>query len=117
MEARDRSGPGDTLAATAADLGHHRGMAVVNDMLYQLAGSAVDETEIAEELRVDAATARRCLERLRALGVVEGPERIEGSNMWSPIDAEEFPDLVARAKAAGVDVRETITDFAAAAAG
>ncbi len=87
-------------------------MAVVNDLLYQLAGSAVDETEIAEELRVQLPTARRCLERLRALGVIEGPERIEGSDMWSPIDGEEFPDLVARAKAAGVNVRETLDAFA-----
>jgi predicted transcriptional regulator len=89
-------------------------MAVVNDLLFQLAGSAMDETEIAEELRVDLPTARRCLERLRELGVATGPELDKGRNMWSPSGGEEFPDLVAKAKAAGVNVREAIASFAGA---
>ena len=87
-------------------------MAVVNDLLYQLAGSSVDEADIAAELRVDLPTARRCLERLRELGLAEGPEVQKGANMWSPPDGAEFPDLVAKAKAAGVSVRESIAAFA-----
>jgi len=87
-------------------------MAVVNDLLYQLAGSSVDEADIAAELRVDLPTARRCLERLRGLGLAEGPEVQKGANMWSPPDGAEFPDLVAKAKAAGVSVRESIAAFA-----
>jgi hypothetical protein len=87
-------------------------MAVVNDLLYQLAGASVDETDVADELRVDLPTARRCLERLRELGLAEGPALDKGANLWSPPDGAEFPDLVAKAKAAGVNVRETIAAFA-----
>lgn len=87
-------------------------MAVVNDLLYQLAGSSVDEADVAAELRVDLPTARRCLERLRGLGLAAGPELEKGANMWSPSEGAEFPDLVAKAKAAGVNVREPIAAFA-----
>jgi hypothetical protein len=87
-------------------------MAVVNDLLYQLAGSSVDEADVAAELRIDLPTARRCLERLRGLGLAVGPELEKGANMWSPPDGAEFPDLVAKAKAAGVSVRESIAAFA-----
>jgi hypothetical protein len=89
-------------------------MAVVNDLLFQLAGSGSDDGEIADELRVDLPTARRCLERLRELGVATGPEARAGQNIWSPTDGDDFADLVARAKAAGVNVRDTIAAFAAA---
>jgi hypothetical protein len=89
-------------------------MAVVNDLLFQLAGSSVDEEDVAAELRVDLPTARRCLERLRGLGLAVGPEVVGGASMWSPPDGAEFPDLVAKAKAAGVSVRVPIAEFAAA---
>lgn len=88
-------------------------MAVVNDLLFQLGGSSVDEEDVAAELRVDLPTARRCLERLRGLGLAVGPEVVKGAQMWSPPEGAEFPDLVAKAKAAGVSVRDPIAKFAA----
>ena len=89
-------------------------MAVVNDLLFQLAGSSVEANDIAEELRTDLPTVRRCLERLRELGIAAGPDR--SGDLWSPVPVgEAFPDLVAKAKLAGVNVRESITAFASGA--
>jgi hypothetical protein len=87
-------------------------MALIRDLLYQLSGSAMEEDEIIAELRGDADTVRTCLQRLGALAVLAGPSG--ATRMWSAVPEDApFDAVVAKAKAAGVDLRDSLAEFAA----
>jgi hypothetical protein len=92
---------------------HHRGrMAMIRDLLFQLVGSGMAEDELADELRTDRTTVRACLERLGAAAIVQGP--IGTDRQWSAVPADApFDTIVATAKAAGVDLRVSLTEFVA----
>jgi hypothetical protein len=89
-------------------------MALIRDLLFQLSGSAMAEQEIVDELRSDPSTVRQCLERLGALTILAGPSGER--RMWSAVPEEApFDTVVAAAKAAGVDLRDSLAEFAAKA--
>jgi HrcA family winged helix-turn-helix transcription repressor len=91
-------------------------MAMISDLLYQLAGSEMAEQEIAAELRTDAGTVRQCLEKLSMLEIVHGPSGSE--RIWTavPVDAP-FDVVIGKAKSAGLNVRESLPKFVETAAG
>ncbi len=85
-------------------------MAMISDLLFQLAGSCMAEDEIALELRTDLGTVRSCLQRLGALAIIEGPAGDE--RVWAAIPADApFDVLVGKAKAGGLDVRQPLPQF------
>jgi hypothetical protein len=87
-------------------------MALIRDLLFQLSGSAMAEAEIVDELRADSTTVRACLERLGTLTVLAGPAG--ATRMWSAVPEDaSFDAVVAAAKAAGVDLRDSLAEFAA----
>jgi hypothetical protein len=87
-------------------------MALIRDLLFQLSGSAMAEDEIVDELRSDPTTLRECLERLGAIAVLQGPNGAR--RMWSAVPEDaSFDAVVATAKAAGVDLRDSLAEFAA----
>jgi len=89
-------------------------MALIRDLLFQLSGSSMEEEEIVDELRTDPATMRACLERLGALAVLAGPTGAK--RLWSAVPEDApFDAVVARAKAAGVDLRDSLAEFASKA--
>jgi hypothetical protein len=89
-------------------------MALVRDLLYQLSGSAMEEDEIIAELRGDPAVVRACLQRLGALAVLAGPTG--STKLWSAVPEDApFDAVVAKAKAAGVDLRDSLAELAAKA--
>lgn len=87
-------------------------MAMIRDLLFQLVGSAMAEDEIADELRTDPATVRACLERLGTLTIVQGPAG--ATRLWSAVpDDAPFDAIVTKAKAGGVDLRDSLAEFVA----
>ena len=58
-------------------------MVMISDLLYQLAGSAMAERELADELRTDLPTVQQCLARLGALDIVHGPNGAE--RLWTAV--------------------------------
>ena len=87
-------------------------MALIRDLLFQLSGSAMAEDEIVDELRSDPQTLRACLERLGAIAVLQGPTG--DRRLWSAVPEDaSFDAVVATAKAAGVDLRDSLAEFAA----
>lgn len=87
-------------------------MAMIRDLLFQLTGSAMAEQEIADELRTDPAVVSECLTRLGALQIVQGP--LGAERMWSAVpDDASFDAIVAKAKAGGVDLRDSLAEFVA----
>jgi hypothetical protein len=104
----------DGLPSGAA-LGHDHGrfaMAMVRDLLYQLAGSAMAEQEIADELRTDVSTVQKCLQRLAAASVVQGPEGAQ--RMWTAVPEDApFDVMVTKAKGGGIEMRQSLAEFAA----
>lgn len=85
-------------------------MALIRDLLFQLVGSGMPEDELVDELRTDPATVRTCLERLGSLAVVQGPEG--ATRTWSALpDDAPWDAIVAKAKAAGVDLRDSLAEF------
>ena len=91
---------------------HRPAMAMIRDLLFQLVGSGMQEDELADELRTDPATVRTCLERLGGLAIVEGPTG--ATRLWSAVPEDApFDAIVAKAKAAGVELRDTLAEFSA----
>ena len=92
---------------------HHRGhMAMIRDLLFQLVGSGMSEDELADELRTDRTTVRTCLERLGTAEIVQGPTGAD--RQWSAVPSDApFDAIVAKAKAAGVDLRVSLAEFVA----
>jgi hypothetical protein len=89
-------------------------MAMISDLLYQLAGSSMAERELAAELRTDPEVVRRCLMRLSELAVVDGPSGNE--SLWSAVPEDApFDVMVTKAKQGGVNVREALPTFGTAA--
>ncbi len=89
-------------------------MVMISDLLFQLAGSAMAEGELADELRTDLPIVQQCLERLGALEVVQGPAGAQ--RMWTAVPEDApFDVLVTKAKAGGVNVRDTLPAFVARA--
>jgi hypothetical protein len=85
-------------------------MAMISDLLYQLAGSEMAEQEIAAELRTDPTTLRACLERLSALEIISGPTGEQ--RMWTAVPEDApFDVVIGKAKSAGLDVRATLPKF------
>jgi len=91
-------------------------MAMISDLLYQLAGSEMAEQEIAAELRTDPTTVRQCLERLSALEIVQGPSGAQ--RMWTAVPEDApFDVVIGKAKSAGLDVRASLPQFVAGSMG
>ncbi|MBL8948674.1 MAG: hypothetical protein JNK45_36215 [Myxococcales bacterium] len=89
-------------------------MVMISDLLYQLAGSAMAERELADELRTDLPTVQQCLARLGALDIVHGPNGAE--RLWTAVPEDApFDVVVSKAKAGGVNVRDTLPVFVARA--
>lgn len=87
-------------------------MTLVRDLLFQLAGSSMEEDELIAELRGDPSTVRACLRRLGALSVLQGPTG--EAKLWSAVPEDApFDAVVAKAKAAGVDLRQKLDELAA----
>lgn len=85
-------------------------MAMITDLLFQLAGSAMAEHEIAEELRTDVPTLEQCLRRLGALQIVCGPQGEQ--RLWTAVPEDApFDVVIAKAKSASIDVRQSIANF------
>ncbi|MBX7078129.1 MAG: transcriptional regulator [Nannocystaceae bacterium] len=83
---------------------------MITDLLYQLAGSAMAEREIAEELRTDQPTLEQCLRQLGALEIVQGPQGEQ--RLWTAVPEDApFDVVVAKAKSARIDVRQSIAKF------
>jgi len=90
-------------------------MAMISDLLYQLAGSEMAEHEIAAELRTDAGTVRQCLEKLSSLEIVHGPSGTQ--RMWTAVPEDApFDVVIGKAKSAGLNVRDTLPKFVEGAA-
>lgn len=88
-------------------------MAMISDLLFQLAGSAMAETELAAELRTDLEVVQRCLRRLSTLEVVDGPSG--NDSLWAAVPEDApFDVMVTKAKAGGVNVREALPTFGVA---
>lgn len=85
-------------------------MVMISDLLYQLAGSAMAEGELAAELRAELPLVQQCLQRLGALDVVQGPT---GSDrLWTAVPEDApFDVVVSKAKAGGVNVRDSLPTF------
>jgi hypothetical protein len=91
-------------------------MAMIRDLLFQLVGSGMAEDELADELRTDPTTVRACLERLGTFTIVQGPTG--ATRLWSAVpDDAPFDAIVAKAKAAGVDLRDSLAEFIASKTG
>jgi hypothetical protein len=89
-------------------------MVMISDLLFQLAGSAMAERELADELRTDLPTVQQCLLRLGALDIVHGPAGNE--RLWTAVPEDApFDVMVTKAKAGGVNVRDTLPAFVARA--
>lgn len=89
-------------------------MVMISDLLFQLAGSAMAERELADELRTDLPTVQQCLARLGALEIVQGPNGAE--RLWTAVPEDApFDVMVGKAKAGGVNVRDTLPAFVARA--
>lgn len=87
-------------------------MVMISDLLYQLAGSAMAERELADELRTEVSIVQECLQRLGALEVVQGP--IGSDRQWTAVPEDApFDVVVTKAKAGGVNVRDTLPAFVA----
>jgi hypothetical protein len=85
-------------------------MATVRDLLFLVADSAMAEDELAAELRCDGPTVRACLSRLGALSIVSGPQG--DARLWTAVPEDAaFDVVVAKARAAQVDVRSPLASF------
>lgn len=74
----------------------------------------MEEDEIVAELRGDPDTVRACLRQLGTLEVLAGPTG--EAKLWSAVPEDApFDAVVAKAKAAGVDLRDSLAELAAKA--
>jgi hypothetical protein len=89
-------------------------MVMISDLLYQLAGSSMAERELADELRTDVTIVQQCLQELGKLAIVNGPTGNDRQWTAVPEDAP-FDVMVTKAKAGGVNVRDTLPAFVARA--
>ncbi len=89
-------------------------MVMISDLLYQLAGSAMAERELADELRTELPLLQQCLSRLGALEIVHGPTGTE--RLWTAVPEDApFDVVVGKAKAGGINVRDSLLSFIARA--